>query len=115
GRFGASLRGGGRVQNGRGGPGSVRDIYRTASESDQRARGWRIRDRRHVGGGDRRRPCPARRRVHHLARRQGAAVAHVVVHQVHGLDEIAVQRNEQLVISGQRTDHAELIETFEVK
>src|SRR5262249_61162192 len=50
----------GKVQNGTRSPRSVRDIYLTASESDQRARGWRIRDRRHVGGGDRGRPLPGR-------------------------------------------------------
>ena len=43
-----------------------------------------------------------------LARRQGAAVAQMVVHQIHRLDKIAMQRNEHGVVG------RELIEAVEV-
>src|SRR5262245_10144815 len=87
---------------------SVRNSHLTVGESDQGTGRRCVRDGRHVGRHDGRSAGTARDGVHHLARRQRASVAQVIVHDVHRLDEVAMQRDVFVIVT------SELIEAVEV-
>src|SRR5207237_653767 len=75
---------------------SIGNLSLTCREGNLVTRRWSVRDRRHIGECDRWRQWRAgatRGRVNDLARRQGPAMPQMLVHQVHRLEEVAVQRD----------------------
>ena len=91
---------------------SIRNFHLACREGDLVTRRRSVCDRRHVGECDRRRQRragAARNRVHDLARRQGPAMPQMVVHEVHRLEEVAVQRDIIRVVPWKLIETVEMV------